>query len=106
MFLADYLDFAAQPRTWWLYDTFSGIPEDQLDPGWKARNERTYHGTYGVREVVERFAAFPNIKIVQGRVPEVLKAVAPEQIAFLHVDLNNSVAEIAAPYQRSRATAM
>lgn len=28
-----YLDFAHEPRTWYLYDTFAGIPADQLDPG-------------------------------------------------------------------------
>lgn len=96
LFLADYLDFAKIPRTWRLYDTFDGIPEDQLDPNWAERNEAVYRNTYSFEEVRDRFAAYPNIRVIQGRVPEVLEADPPEQIAFLHVDLNNSTAEIAA----------
>ena len=30
---ARYLDFGKQARTWYLYDTFAGIPADQLNPG-------------------------------------------------------------------------
>jgi O-methyltransferase len=97
LFLADYLEFQAMPRTWWLYDTFEGIPEDQLDPNWRDSNARAYEGTFSFEEVQARFAAYPNIKVIKGRVPEVLQADAlPEQIAFLHMDLNNSIAEIAA----------
>jgi O-methyltransferase len=96
LFLADYTDFASSPRQWRLYDTFEGIPEDQLDPDWAARNAQAYVGTYSFEEVRDRFAAYPNIQVIQGRVPEVLADDVPEQIAFLHMDLNNSAAEIAA----------
>lgn len=97
LFVAEYLDFAAQSRTWRLYDTFDGIPDDQLDPGWAERNERAYRGgTFSFDEVRERFAHIPNIRVIQGRVPEVLHEDGPERIAFLHVDLNNATAEIAA----------
>jgi len=96
LFVADYLEFADMPRTWRLYDTFEGIPEDQLDPDWAAKNRKAYEGTFSFEEVRARFASFPNIRVIQGRVPDVLHEDAPEQIAFLHMDLNNSVAEIAA----------
>ena len=96
LFVADYLRFASAPRTWRLYDTFEGIPEDQLDPNWEVRNARAYDGTYSYEEVRARFARFPNIRVIQGRVPEVLHDDLPEQVAFLHMDLNNSAAEIAA----------
>lgn len=97
LFVAEYLDFAALPRTWRLYDTFDGIPDDQLDPGWAEKNANTYRGdAFSFEEVRERFAHIPNIRVIQGRVPEVLHDDGPERIAFLHVDLNNSAAEIAA----------
>ncbi len=96
LFAADYLGFADWPKTWWLYDTFEGIPEDQLDKGWEGPNKVTYGGTYSFEEVRDRFEPFPNIRVVQGRVPEILTEQAPEQIAFLHMDLNNATAEIAA----------
>ena len=96
LFVADYLEFAGVPRTWWLYDTFEGIPEDQLDPNWETNNKNAYVGTFSFEEVRTRFAAFPNIRVIKGRVPDVLHDDAPQQIAFLHMDLNNSAAEIAA----------
>jgi O-methyltransferase len=96
LFVADYLEFADMPRTWRLYDTFEGIPEDQLDPEWAAKNKKAYEGTFSFEEVRDRFAGFPNIRVIQGRVPEVLHEDLPEQVAFLHMDLNNSAAEIAA----------
>ena len=95
LFLADYLDFASLPRRWVLYDTFDGIPDDQLDTGW-ARNNAVYKGTYSYEEVRARFEPFPNIEVIKGRVPEALDGTAPEKIAFLHLDMNNATAEIAA----------
>lgn len=96
LFLAEYLDFASWPRTWRLYDTFEGIPEDQLDPGWAEPNANVYVGAFTYEEVCARFAGFPNIRLIKGRVPEILVEDGPGPIAFLHVDLNNSTAEIAA----------
>ncbi|THD67173.1 TylF/MycF/NovP-related O-methyltransferase [Phenylobacterium sp.] len=96
IFAAEYLEFAAWDKRWHLYDTFEGIPDDQLDPGWAASNKATYSGTFSFEEVRDRFSAFPNIDVIKGRVPEVLEDSTPERIAFLHMDLNNSTAEIAA----------
>lgn len=96
LFVAEYLGFADWPRKWFLYDTFEGVPDDQLDEGWAERNERAYKGTFSYDEVAERFRPFPNIVLTRGRVPEILEEVCPERIAFLHMDLNNSQAEIAA----------
>ncbi|PZQ65087.1 MAG: methyltransferase [Phenylobacterium zucineum] len=95
-FVADYLGFDAWAKTWWLYDTFEGIPKDQLDEGWDNVNQHNYVGTYSYDEVRDRFAGYGNIKVIQGRVPEILAEGAPERIAFMHIDLNNMTAEIAA----------
>jgi hypothetical protein len=96
LFCSDYVEFQNWPKTWWLYDTFEGIPEDQQAPGWEEINKRTYTGTYSFDEVVDRFARIENIKVIKGRVPEILLEGAPEKIAFLHIDLNNAPAEIGA----------
>ncbi|HEY9219457.1 MAG TPA: TylF/MycF/NovP-related O-methyltransferase [Phenylobacterium sp.] len=95
-FVANYVGFAEWPKRWWLYDTFDGIPDDQLDPGWAGPNENQYRGTFSFEEVRDRFAAFPNITVTKGRVPEVLETVCPEAISFLHIDMNNVTAETAA----------
>ena len=96
IFAAEYLEFETWPRRWFLYDTFDGIPDDQLDPGWAEMNQKAYGDTFSYEEVRDRFAAFSNIEVFKGRVPEVLDGTCPERIAFVHLDLNNSTAEIQA----------
>lgn len=93
LFCAEYLGFADWPKQWFLYDTFEGIPEDQVDAGWEDVNRVAYTGRFTYEEVRDRFAPFPNIKVIQGRVPEILAKDAPDKIAFMHMDLNSSVAE-------------
>lgn len=96
-FVADYVGFGDWPKTWFLYDTFEGIPQDQTDPGWESANAQAYYeGSYSFEEVRERFAEYPNIRVIKGRVPEILGEVCPDRIAFMHVDLNNATAEIQA----------
>lgn len=96
MFLAEYLDFGAQDRRWWLYDTFEGVPSDQRDAGREGMSAADYGAAFTFEEVRERFAPFGNIEVVQGRVPEVFAQTCPDQVAFLHIDLNNATAEVAA----------
>lgn len=96
LFCADYVEFGTWPKTWWLYDTFEGIPLDQQNPGWKDINEILYVDKFSYEEVAERFAGYANIKVIKGRVPEILQAGAPEQVALMHIDMNNAPAEIGA----------
>ncbi len=97
MFLAEYLEFASWDRTWWLFDTFEGIPVDQVDPGWEQVNKAAYNeATFSFEEVRQRFEPFPNIKVTQGRVPEIFAEVCPERIGFMHIDLNSATAEVGA----------
>lgn len=96
LFCSEYVGFADWSKQWWLYDTFDGIPDDQLAPGWAERNASIYKGTYSYEEVTERFSNFPNIHVAKGKVPDILQESTPEAIAFMHIDLNNAPAEIAA----------
>lgn len=90
-FLTDYFDFAAAPRTLWLYDTFDGIPP-AYDP--EGHDAADYHEAGLHESVLARFAAFPNVKVVQGLLPASLEGASPERIALLHLDLNSSKGEI------------
>lgn len=81
--LVNALDWSSVPRTYWLYDTFDA---DYL-PGHHA-------GLY--EEVCARFSDTPNVKVVKGRIPEILDNSSPERISFLHLDMNNKEAEIGA----------
>ncbi|MBM3555844.1 MAG: methyltransferase [Alphaproteobacteria bacterium] len=99
-FICDMLDFAGHDRRFWLFDSFAG-----LSPTWSNEIERrslnpiyeiSKSEGYLVDAVRAKFAAYPNVRIVPGFVPEVFKDACPERIAYLHVDLNAAAAEIAA----------
>jgi O-methyltransferase len=92
-----YLDFASVPKSFYLYDTFSGLPEETatemerlLYPYEQCDSEETY------AHVKNTFAAYPNVKVIRGIVPHSFTEAAPDQIAFLHIDMNSTQAEILA----------
>jgi len=89
-----YLDFGSRAKQWYLYDTFTGIPPDQLNPGRENPEDFQQEGLYEACR--QRFAAYPNVHVVQGRVPEVLRGRAPEKVAFMHLDMNSAAAEMGA----------
>ena len=91
---ARYLSFETLPRRWHLYDTFQGIPAEQLDAGHENPAGYLDPGLHAF--VRQRFAAYPNIEIHRGRVPEVLAGTAPGRIALLHLDMNSAAAEVGA----------
>jgi O-methyltransferase len=90
-----YANFERIRKTLFLFDTWDGIPEDQLDSGRQQIDK--YKDPENYEKVLERFKDYANVKIVKGRVPEAFSLVEmPEKISFLHLDMNTSVAEIAA----------
>jgi len=46
-------------------------------------------------EVQERFADYPQVRLVKGFLPDAFAQGCPEKIAYLHIDLNNAEGEIA-----------
>jgi O-methyltransferase len=76
-------------RHYYLYDLFDHDPN-------LPHHAMPEHGKDLFTEVKQRFASFPNVTVTQGAVPEVLADVAPQKIAFMHLDLNNPNAEIGA----------
>lgn len=86
--VVDYLGGPAFPRTFWGYDLFEHAAGMEHHP-------MQAHGPGLVEEVRRRFAAYPQVRIVQGEIPGVL-ADAPDRISYLHIDLNQATAEIAA----------
>ncbi len=87
--VCDYIDFGNQNRNYYLYDLFEHDPS-------MPHHAMTEHSKDLFAKTKARFAEFPNVTVTQGAVPEVLHKVAPEKIAFLHIDLNNAAAEIGA----------
>jgi O-methyltransferase len=90
----DYMDFPAlRAKTFFLIDTFSGVPARFLE-GSAAIFADVYGDCY--EDVVRTFAPFDTVSIVRGTVPEVLPEVKPERVAFLSIDLNCAAPSAAA----------
>lgn len=82
-------------RTFWLLDTFRGLDETQLTAEERQTAEfLDYEDCYD--RVRQTFADQPNVRLVRGPVPATLPQVTASAVAFLHLDLNATVPEIAA----------
>lgn len=87
-------------RTMWLADTYDGLPEDQINDAERAIGLHGYNAEYrggGAYEiVVDKFAKFPNVRIVRGPVPDTLSQIHTTRVAYLSIDMNIAFPEIAA----------
>jgi O-methyltransferase len=96
--ICEYLDFANVKKTFYLFDTFQGIPEGQALPEERehvrSNNATTYRECY--EETVKTFEPFPNVRLVRGTVPQTLSTVPIDRVAYLSIDMNLVHPEIAA----------
>jgi O-methyltransferase len=87
--VVDYLGGTAFPRTFWGYDLFDHSPEME-------HHSMADHGPGLADEIRAKFAAYPQVNIIQGEIPTVFAGQSPERIGYLHIDLNQATAEVAA----------
>lgn len=80
------LNFSNIPRSFYLFDTFEGIPDDGREEIRK-QNE-IYFDCFEIAK--QNFSPFPNAKLIKGRLPETLAQAPLEKIAYLSVDLNHA----------------
>jgi O-methyltransferase len=87
-------------KRFFLYDTFSGLDprfSSEADfpdaPHLYALANKQYKAPGIEQHVRQRFRDKEYIVVTKGVVPEVLDQTAPDQIAFLHLDLNSPRAE-------------
>lgn len=85
--LANALNWAGVPRSYWLYDRFA-VPGDSLE-------RLPEHDVNLYQQVRARFPE-TNIRVVKGAIPEIFATDVPERVSFLHIDMNNADAEIGA----------
>ena len=96
--ICEYTDFGALDRTFYLFDTFQGIPPDQMSDAERQRvtrhNELHYEDCFDLAS--DNFAPYPNVTLVRGRVPDTLTDVQIDQVAYLSIDMNIAEPEVAA----------
>ena len=102
--IMEYLNWNSLSRTFYLLDTFSGIDpryvsDKDVQRGALEKNKADISSgfyTTQIDGVRANFSEWKNVQIVQGSVPETLKAIQSERIAYLHLDMNCSPPEVAA----------
>ena len=98
--ICNYIDFGRlTDKRFYLLDTFAGFPMELLKPEERALGfEEALTGAYAdtYENVKATFAAYPNVTIVRGRVPDTLTQVPSERIAYLCIDMNAAIPERAA----------
>lgn len=87
--VCETVDFAQVGKRYFLYDLFDHDPT-------MPHHAMPEHSKQLAQSVVDRFADMPNVVVTQGKIPDVLEQVAPEKIAFMHLDMNNAPAEVSA----------
>ena len=76
----------------YLFDTF--ISEMPTQNGNQNSGINLFSYADGDSEIKNYFSIFPHVHVVKGRVPDSLSALPDgSNISFLHLDLNNSIAE-------------
>lgn len=97
--VCDYLNFEKLTnRKFWLFDTFRGIPEEQMAASERGHatgaNESCYEECYEM--AVKNFAPYPNAVLVRGKVPESFAGIDIRRVAYLSIDMNIAKPEVAA----------
>ena len=87
--MVDYLKFANLPKRLFLYDIWDPTAT-QIDTSAYSFDNDTY------ATVKNYFKCYKNVILVKGFIPDSLSQQSPEQISFLHLDMNNAAAEIGA----------
>ncbi len=84
----DYLGGKNFPKTFWGFDTFDYNPVQ--GHSFAGQVEGFYE------QVQARFDGYRQVRLIKGFIPDSFTQGMPEQIAYLHIDLNNAAGEIAA----------
>jgi hypothetical protein len=96
--ICEYVNFNKLDKNFWLFDTYCGMPEEQMSPHERVIeagiNERFYPECY---ETAKRnFAPYPRAKLVRGKIPDTLGSVGIDKVAYLSIDMNLALPERAA----------
>jgi len=97
--VCQWVDFNGLDKDFWLFDTFDGIPADQMTAeeralGREAENEHWYRECFETAKA--NFAPYPRARLIRGRVPETLSQAPVKKLSYLCLDMNIAAPELAA----------
>ena len=95
MSICHFLDIDKTDKKIYLFDTYEGIPLEQLEESEKklAAHHNTKYYNNNFERAKENFKEFNNAVIVKGLLPDSLNLVDIDRICFLSIDLNQAFAE-------------
>jgi O-methyltransferase len=85
----DYLGGAEFEKTFWGYDLFEHDAS-------MAHHSMAEHDPGLFDKVKAKFVDYHRVNLIKGEIPKIFEGNSPQQIAYLHIDLNEAPAEIAA----------
>lgn len=94
-----YTDFDQLGKKFYLFDTFDGVPEDQMTDLEKSdgRVERYQNFYFDCYELAQNnFKKFHSAVLVRGKVPDTLTSVSIDKVAYLSIDMNIAYPELSA----------
>jgi O-methyltransferase len=99
MAVCHYIDFNLLDKDFYLFDTYCGIPREQMSDtekqlGREALSNTAYVDCY--EETKRSFVPYPRVHLVKGTVPEILTTVDIDRLCYLSIDMNIVFPEIAA----------
>jgi hypothetical protein len=95
--IVEYLDFSKVSKHFFLFDTYAGIPLEKVKHS-ELENVQFLNEIHFTRPYLEKvsvlFSDFPNVKLVQGILPESIDKQDIGAISYLSIDMNNAESEI------------
>lgn len=102
--IMQYLNWDSLNKQFFLFDTFSGLDPNQVSETEKSteklddNKKKLAAGLYtsNLELVKNNFSEWKNKELIQGTVPESLSLADIEKVAYLHLDMNIALPEVAA----------
>jgi len=96
--VCEYVDFNATGKRFYLFDTYSGIPESQISPEEqtlkRAGENVQYFDCYEIAKA--NFSEWPTCELIRGMIPDTLARDPTTEVAYLCIDMNIAAPERAA----------
>jgi len=97
MAIINFIDFENLKKKYYLMDTFQGLSEKYSTEYELGRNsELGYAHTVNLYDQVKNTFKDFNVELIKGAIPDTLSLAKPNKVAFLSIDMNTAVPEIAA----------
>lgn len=97
--ICKYIDFNSTGKGFYLFDTFAGIPHEQMaeeERPFRIEENQMYYAHDSFETAQKNFEPYPKVRLIRGRVPDTLATVEIVAVSYLSLDMNIAAPEVAA----------